>query len=163
MRRGTFSRNVTLSLSRTCRCHCKYCSFAAHKPHLHAPAAGERLIDRAARRGVKELLVLTGEAPAVQDRLDALGFEDFVDYVVWACEAALDRGLLPHTNLGVLDPADLARLRAVTASQGLMLESVNPDLVAHQGSPTKHPEARLACIRAAGELRIPFTSGILVG
>ena len=84
-------------------------------------------------------------------------------YVVWACERALERGLLPHTNLGVLSRDDLARLREVTASQGLMLESVNPDLVAHQGSPTKHPELRLATIRAAGELRIPFTSGILVG
>src|SRR4051795_2472562 len=163
MRRVTFSRNVTLSLSRTCRCHCKYCSFATHKPHLHAPEEVERLIDRAARRGVKELLVLTGEAPAVQDRLAALGLEDFVAYVVWACERALERGLLPHTNLGVLDRADLARLREVTASQGLMLESINPDLVAHQGSPTKHPAIRLETIRAAGELRIPFTSGILVG
>ncbi len=163
MRRVTFSRNVTLSLSRTCRCHCKYCSFATHKPHLHEPEEVERLIDRAARRGVKELLVLTGEAPAVQDRLDALGFKDFVAYVVWACERALERGLLPHTNLGVLDRADLARLREVTASQGLMLESVNPDLVAHQGSPTKHPAIRLETIRAAGELKIPFTSGVLVG
>src|SRR3954463_7800284 len=163
MRRVTFSRNVTLSLSRTCRCHCKYCSFATQKPHLHAPEEVERLIDRAARRGVKELLVLTGEAPAVQDRLAALGFDDFVAYVVWACERALERGLLPHTNLGVLPREDLARLREVTASQGLMLESVNPDLVAHQGSPTKPPERRLECIRAAGELRIPFTSGILVG
>ena len=71
--------------------------------------------------------------------------------------------MLPHTNLGVLAREDLARLREVTASQGLMLESVNPDLVAHQGSPTKHPGARLETIRAAGELRIPFTSGILVG
>src|SRR4051794_6313137 len=163
MRRVTFSRNVTLSLSRTCRCHCKYCSFATHKPHLHAPEEVERLIDRAARRGVKELLVLTGEAPAVQDRLDALGFTDFVAYVVWACERALERGILPHTNLGVVDREDLARLREVTASQGLMLESVRDDLVAHQGSPTKDPAVRLACIRAAGELRIPFTSGILVG
>src|SRR6201989_168702 len=163
MRRVTFSRNVTLSLSRTCRCHCKYCSFATHKPHLHAPDEVERLIDGAARRGVKELLVLTGEAPAVQDRLDALGFPDFVAYVVWACERALERGILPHTNLGVLPREDLARLREVTASQGLMLESINPDLVAHQGSRTKHPAVRLDMIRTAGELRIPFTSGILVG
>src|SRR3954470_20445458 len=163
MRRVTFSRNVTLSLSRTCRCHCKYCAFATHKPHLHEPEEVERLIDRAARRGIKELLVLTGEAPAVQSKLDALGFEDFVAYVVWACERGLERGLLPHTNLGVLEPSDLARLRAVTASQGLMLESTNPDLIAHQGSPTKHPDVRLATIRTAGELKIPFTSGILVG
>src|ERR1700684_1244371 len=71
--------------------------------------------------------------------------------------------MLPHTNLGVLSAADLARLREVTASQGLMLESVNPNLVAHQGSPTKHPARRLETIRDAGGLRIPFTSGILVG
>jgi FO synthase len=163
MRRVTFSRNVTLSLSRTCRCHCKYCAFATHQPHLHEPDEVEKLIDRAARRGVKELLVLTGEAPAVQGKLAALGFADFVAYVVWACEKGLERGLLPHTNLGVLEPADLARLREVTASQGLMLESTNPDLVAHQGSPTKHPAIRLETIKAAGALKIPFTSGILVG
>jgi FO synthase len=166
-RRVTYSRNLTLSLSRTCRCYCKYCAFATHKPHLHEPPEVERLVDRAARRGIKELLVLTGEAPdhhpGVQAKLAELGFPDFVAYVVWACERALERGLLPHTNLGVLDHADLARLREVTASQGLMLESVVPGLVAHQGSPTKDPEHRLATIRAAQELRIPFTSGILVG
>src|SRR3954447_2376513 len=166
-RRVTFSRNLTLSLSRTCRCYCKYCAFATHQPHLHEPAEVERVLDGAARRSVKELLVLTGEAPdhhaGVAARLAELGHADFTAYVVWVCERALERGLLPHTNLGVLPRADLARLREVTASQGLMLESVNPDLVAHQGSPTKHPERRLETIRAAGELKIPFTSGILVG
>jgi FO synthase len=166
-RRVTFSRNVTLSLSRSCVSHCKYCAFATHRPHLHEPEEVERLIDRAARRGVKELLVLTGDDPAhlpgVRDRLGALGFADFVAYVVWCCERALERGLLPHTNLGALGRADLARLREVTASQGLMLESLRDDLVAHAGSPTKDPALRLATIEAAGELRIPFTSGILVG
>ena len=73
--------------------------------------------------------------------------------------------MLPHTNIGVLDKADLARLREVTASQGLMLESISERLMetVHAGSPTKHPAARLATIEAAGELKIPFTSGILVG
>jgi FO synthase len=166
-RRVTFSRNLTLSLSRTCRCYCKYCAFATHKAHLHEPDEVERILDGARRHRAKELLVLTGEAPdhhpGVRARLQELGFEDFTAYAAWACERALERGLLPHTNLGVLSREELARLREVTASQGLMLESVNPDLVAHQGSPTKHPEQRLATIRAAGELRIPFTSGILVG
>ncbi|MDQ3676939.1 MAG: 5-amino-6-(D-ribitylamino)uracil--L-tyrosine 4-hydroxyphenyl transferase CofH [Actinomycetota bacterium] len=166
-RRVTFSRNLTLSLSRTCRCYCKYCAFATHRAHLHAPDEVIALLDGAARRNVKELLVLTGERPevnaGVRERLAQYGHEDFVGYVVWACERALERGLLAHTNLGVVDHADLARLREVTASQGLMLESVNPDLVAHQGSPTKHPQRRLETIAAAGELRIPFTSGILVG
>jgi FO synthase len=166
-RRVTFSRNVTLSLSRTCVSHCKYCAFQTHRAHLHEPAAVEALIDAAARRGAKELLVLTGDDPAhhpgVRERLAQLGFEDFVAYVAWCCERALERGLLPHTNLGALAREELARLREVTASQGLMLESTRPDLEAHRGSPTKDPALRLATIRWAGELRIPFTSGILVG
>ena len=97
------------------------------------------------------------------ERLREWGHEDFAAYVAWVCERALERGLLPHTNIGVLDHDGYARLREVTASQGLMLESTNPDLVVHQGSPTKHPDVRLQAIRAAGELKIPFTSGILVG
>src|SRR2546421_2579624 len=167
MRRVTFSRNYTLSLSRTCQCYCKYCSFATHQAHLYSPDEVERMLDDAARRGVKELLVLTGEKPEVNPevaaRLRGYGHDDFTSYVAWACERGLERGLLPHTNLGVLSAEDLGRLREVTASQGLMLESVSPDLVVHEGSPTKHPESRLETIRAAGELRIPFTSGILVG
>src|SRR5215216_2956141 len=166
-RRVTFSRNVTLSLSRTCVSHCKYCAFATHRAHLHEPEEVERLLDGAARRGVKELLVLTGDEPGhhagVRERLARLGFGDFVAYVAWCCERALERGLLPHTNLGALGRADLTRLREVTASQGLMIESLRPDLVAHQASPTKDPQLRLATLRAADELRIPFTSGILVG
>jgi FO synthase len=167
-RRVTFSRNLTLSLSRTCRCYCKYCAFATHQTHLHSPEEVEDTLDRAvARHHVKELLVLTGERPEVNAgvaaRLREYGHEDFTSYVIWVCERALERGLLPHTNLGVLDATDLGRLREVTASQGLMLESINPDLVVHQGSPTKHPARRLETIAAAGELRIPFTSGILVG
>ncbi len=168
-RRVTFSRNLTLSLSRTCRCYCKYCAFATHKAHLYAPEEVLEILDGAARRQVKELLVLTGERPEVnprvRERLAAYGHEDFTAYVVWTCERALERGLLPHTNLGVLAREDLARLREVTASQGLMLESVSERLMGtvHAGSPTKHPERRLETIRMAGELKIPFTSGILVG
>src|SRR5689334_17724149 len=167
MRRVTFSRNYTVSLSRTCQCYCKYCSFATHRAHLYAPEEVERMLDDAQRRGAKELLVLTGEKPEVNAevaaRLAEYGHEDFISYVAWACERALERGMLPHTNVGVASRDELARLREVTASQGLMLESVNPDLVVHQGSPTKHPQLRLDCIWTAGELRIPFTSGILVG
>jgi len=166
-RRVTFSRNVTLSLSRTCVSHCKYCAFATHQPHLHTPDEVEALIDRAGRRNVKELLVLTGDDPGyhpgVRERLAELGFDDFVAYVVWCSERALERGILPHTNLGAVGRDDLARLREVTASQGLMIESLRPDLVAHQASPTKDPALRLATLRDAEALKIPFTSGILVG
>jgi FO synthase len=169
-RRVTFSRNLSLSLSRTCRCYCKYCAFATHQAHLHAPDEVEEILDRAAgRHRVKELLVLTGEYPehnaGVAARLAEYGHADFTSYVVWVCERALERGLLPHTNLGVLSTDDLARLREVTASQGLMLESVSERLMetVHAGSPTKHPARRIATIAAAGELKIPFTSGILAG
>src|SRR5690242_9481896 len=169
MQRVTFSRNFTLSLSRTCQCYCKYCAFATHQAHVHAPEDVERQLAEALKRNAKELLVLTGERPEVNpvvaERLRTWGHEDFTSYVVWACERALERGMLPHTNIGVLDKGDLARLREVTASQGLMLESTSERLMetVHAGSPTKHPAARLATIEAAGELKIPFTSGILVG
>ena len=169
-RRVTFSRNLTLSLSRTCRCYCKYCAFATHQAHLYSPEEVIEILDGAARSA--------GQGAARADRRAArrstprcargwreYGHEDFTAYVVWACERALERGLLPHTNLGVLSREDLARLREVTASQGLMLESISERLMqtVHAGSPTKHPARRLETIRAAGELKIPFTSGILVG
>jgi FO synthase len=169
VRRVTFSRNYTLSLSRTCQCYCKYCAFATHQAHIYAPEEVEARLDEAERRNAKELLVLTGERPEVNPvvaaRLAEWGHEDFTSYVVWACERALERGILPHTNIGVLSSDDLARLREVTASQGLMLESVSERLMqtVHAGSPTKHPAQRLATIEAAGALKIPFTSGILVG
>jgi FO synthase len=116
-RRVTFSRNLTLSLSRTCRCYCKYCAFATHKAHLYSPDEVVEMLDRAvSRRHVKELLVLTGEMPEVNAevarRLAAYGHADFVSYVMWACERALERGLLPHTNLGVLGREELAPFSA---------------------------------------------------
>ncbi|MCB0874969.1 MAG: 5-amino-6-(D-ribitylamino)uracil--L-tyrosine 4-hydroxyphenyl transferase CofH [Solirubrobacterales bacterium] len=169
MRRVTFSRNLTLSLSRTCRCYCKYCAFATHQAHVHPPEEVLERLDAASRRNVKELLVLTGERPEVNplvaERLRGWGHEDFTSYVRWACEQALERGLLPHTNVGVASREDYARLRTVTASQGLMLESAAERLMetVHAGSPTKNPRVRIEAIEAAGELKIPFTSGILVG
>ena len=113
--------------------------------------------------------MLTGEAPEVNpevaERLRDYGHDDFVSYVVWACERALERGLLPHTNLGVLStrrprpPARGDRVAGADARVDLerLMETV------HAGSPTKHPAAGWQTIEAAGELRIPFTSGILVG
>ncbi len=169
MRRITFSRNYTLSLSRTCRCYCKYCAFATHQAHIYSPEEVDAQLEQAVRRNAKELLILTGEMPEVNplvaERLAGWGHEDFTSYVAWACERALGRGLLPHTNIGVLGREDQLRLREVTASQGLMLESISERLMdtVHAGSPTKHPAVRLEAIELAGELRIPFTSGILVG
>ena len=127
------------------------------------------MLEEAVRKRAKELLILTGERPEVNGevakRLADWGHPDFTSYVAWTCERALERGLLPHTNIGVVSPEDMARLRQVTASQGLMLESVSERLMetVHAGSPTKHPEARLAVIEEAGRQKVPFTSGILVG
>jgi FO synthase len=169
VRRITFSRNYTLSLSRTCQCYCKYCAFATHQAHIYSPDEVEQRLDEAQRRNAKELLVLTGERPEINPivaaKLSEWGHDDFTSYVVWSCERALERGILPHTNIGVLSSDDLSRLREVTASQGLMLESSSERLMStvHAGSPTKHPAQRLATIEAAGALKIPFTSGILVG
>ncbi len=169
MRRITFSRNYTISLSRSCQCYCKYCAFATHQAHVHPPDEVEERLDEAARRNAKELLFLTGEKPEVNplvaEKLRSWGHEDFTSYVVWACERALERGILPHTNIGAIGADDLSRLREVTASQGLMLESSSERLMetVHAGSPTKHPDHRLATIEAAGRLKIPFTTGILVG
>ena len=113
------------------------------------PRAGRRskqLLDEAVRRNAKELLVLTGERPEVNPevaaRLAEWGHEDFTSYVVWACERALERGMLPaHEPRCARASDDLARLREVTASQGLMLESTAERLMetVHAGSPTKHP------------------------
>src|SRR5256714_1053243 len=90
MRRVTFSRNFTLSLSRTCRCYCKYCSFATHSAHLYTPDEVERMLDDAVRRNTKELLVLTGERPEVNpevaQRLHEYGHPDFTPSAVWAGE-----------------------------------------------------------------------------
>ncbi len=169
MRRVTFSRNYTISLSRTCQCYCKYCSFATHQAHLYSPDEVSAQLNDAVSRGSKELLILTGERPEINEevagRLKSYGHDDFTSYVVWVCEQALARGVLPHSNIGVLSEHDLSRLRDVNASMGLMLESSSERLMqtVHAGSPTKHPVARMEMIDTAGELKIPFTSGILVG
>src|ERR1700675_649867 len=129
-RRVTFSRNLTLSLSRACQCYCKYCAFATHQAHLYTPEEVLEIIDGAARRQVKELLVLTGEKPEVNPevaaRLRDYGHEDFTSYVVWTCERALERGLLPHTNLGVLSREDLARVRPPSIRRGAWRRSARP-------------------------------------
>ena len=107
MRRVTFSRNFTLSLSRTCQCYCKYCAFATHQAHIHAPEDVERQLDEAVKRNAKELLVLTGERPEVNpvvaERLTAWGHEDFTATSSGPANAPWSAACCPHTNIGVLD------------------------------------------------------------
>ena len=141
-------------------------------PGAPARAGRGRAAARRRRRGAtcKELLVLTGEKPEVNAEVAApprrvRPRRTSPRTSSGPASARSSAGCCPHSNLGVLDRDELARLREVNASMGLMLESVSERLMetVHAGSPTKHPAARLATIEAAGELRIPFTSGILVG
>lgn len=173
LRRITFSPKVFIPLTMLCRDRCGYCTFAQSPAHVASAfmSTDEVLaVARAgARAGCHEALFTLGEFP--EDRypiarqwLTEHGFVTTVDYVVHTAQLVLDEtGLLPHVNAGALGRADLARLRVVSPSQGMMIESLNPDLAAHRGAPDKDPERRLATLHAAGELAIPFTTGILVG
>ncbi len=171
--RITFSPKVFIPLTRLCRDRCGYCTFAQPPARVSAPflSADEVLaVARAgAAAGCHEALFTLGEAP--EDRypvalewLAAGGFGSTVDYLVAMCGLVLaETGLLPHANAGALGAADLARLRAVSASQGMMIESLNAGLDCHRGAPDKTPARRLATLEMAGELDIPFTTGVLVG
>ncbi len=171
--RITFSPKVFVPLTMLCRDRCGYCTFAKAPARLAAPylSIDEVLeLARAGRAtGCHEALFTLGEAP--EDRypdarrwLGEHGFDSTVDYLVAACRAVVEAtGLLPHTNAGALGEDELLRLRAVTASQGMMLESVAPGLDAHRRAPDKTPERRLATLEAAGRASIPFTTGLLVG
>lgn len=173
----SYSRKVFIPLTRLCRDVCHYCTFATTPRALAAPylSADEVLaIARAGRAaGCREALFTLGDKPELRwaearTALDALGCSTTIDYLARMCELVLkETGLLPHANPGVLTHEEIARLRQVSVSQGLMLESASERLCAkggpHSGSPDKHPRARLETIRLAGELSVPFTTGILIG
>jgi FO synthase len=171
--RVTWSPKVFVPLTRLCRDRCGYCTFATAPARLPQPYLTPDEVLALARSGAAagchEALFTLGERPedrypAARRWLDDAGFASTVDYLVAACRLVLEgTGLLPHANAGALSGADLARLRPVTASQGMMLESLNPGLACHRGAPDKTPERRLATLESAGELGIPFTTGILVG
>ncbi len=171
--RVTYSPKVFIPLTMLCRDRCGYCTFAKPPARVKAPYLDldevEAIAAAGRDAGCAEALFTLGEAPearypAASQWLGAHGHASTVDYLVAACERVLSTtGLLPHANAGALDEADLARLRQVTASQGMMLESLNPNLAAHRGSPDKTPERRLATLEAAGRAEIPFTTGLLVG
>jgi FO synthase subunit 1 len=125
-----------------------------------------RLVERAGVAGCSEALLTLGELPEVhpevREKLDGLGYASTVDYLADLCKQILEKGLLPHTNAGLLNKRELRRLRRYNASMGLMLECY-AELPVHRGSPGKNPERRLKMIETAGKLRIPFTTGLLIG
>ena len=171
--RVTYSPKVFIPLTMLCRDRCGYCTFAKAPARIAAPYLSMTAVLDIARRGrdagCREALFVLGEVP--EDRypvaaswLAEHGYASTVDYLVACCRAVVDEtGLLPHANVGALSEDELAALRPVTASQGMMLESIRPDLAAHRGAPDKDPARRLATLEAAGRLAIPFTTGILVG
>ncbi len=173
IRRITFSPKVFVPLTMLCRDRCGYCTFAQSPSHLPAPYLTEEQVLAIAREGARagchEALLTLGEAPeerypVARAWLDEHGFASTVAYVAHVARLILDEtGLLPHANAGALSAADLATLRKVSPSQGMMIETLNPALAAHRGAPDKTPERRLATLNAAGKLAIPFTTGILVG
>ena len=171
--RVTYSPKVFIPLTRLCNDTCGYCTFAqpparVDKPYLD-PDDVLRIAREGARKGCHEALFTLGERP--EDRYDVArqwlsdrGYDSTVHYVAAMADLVLrETGLLPHANAGALSADELAQLRPFSPSQGMMIESINPDLEAHRGAPDKAPERRLATLEAAGELAIPFTTGILVG
>ncbi|HVD24987.1 MAG TPA: 5-amino-6-(D-ribitylamino)uracil--L-tyrosine 4-hydroxyphenyl transferase CofH [Gaiellaceae bacterium] len=180
LRRGTvvtFSPKVFIPLTKLCRDVCHYCTFA-RPPRRGEPAymSEEEVLEVAcagARAGCREALFTLGDKPELRyraacDELAELGCETTVEYLARCANLVLEEtGLLPHVNPGVLARDELAALREVSVSAGLMLETTSERLARrggpHFGSPDKLPAARLETIRLAGELRIPFTTGILIG
>jgi 7,8-didemethyl-8-hydroxy-5-deazariboflavin synthase CofG subunit len=172
----TVSRNVFIPLTNLCRDRCAYCTFAVtpDSPRAKTYALDEvREIARDARRTrCLEALFCLGDKPELAYRshrrwLAERGYASTAAYLVDACAVACEEGVFPHTNAGILSVEEMAALRPLNASMGLMLESTSARLRqrggAHYYCPDKEPELRLRMTREAGALRIPFTSGILIG
>ena len=172
----TYSPKVFLPVTNLCRDRCTYCTFRKDPDDPDAwtmtPEEIRAWSERGRRLGCSEALVCLGDKPELafasyRGTLAALGHRSTAEYVHRACAIALDCGLLPHTNAGILTREEMARLKDVNASLGLMLESVSPRLrgrgEVHQWAPDKEPAVRLRMLREAGELRIPFTTGLLLG
>jgi 7,8-didemethyl-8-hydroxy-5-deazariboflavin synthase CofG subunit len=172
----TVSRNVFIPLTNLCRDRCAYCTFAKQPPSPEARtytlAEVADTVGGGVATGCVEALFCLGDKPeiahqAYREWLGERGYRSTVEYLVEACRVALEGGLLPHTNAGVLSQEEMAQLRPWNASMGLMLETTSPRLrgrgMAHQHAPDKDPAARIRMHEEAGELRIPFTSGMLLG
>jgi len=171
--RVTYSPKVFIPLTMLCRDKCGYCTFAQPPARLDSPyLSPDQVLDIAragASVGTHEALFTLGERPelrypAATQWLNDNGYASTIEYLAAMCRLVRDEtGLLPHANAGALHRDELLALREVSPSQGMMLESLNPNLDAHRGAPDKDPARRLATLDAAGELAIPFTTGILVG
>ncbi|MCA3389247.1 MAG: 5-amino-6-(D-ribitylamino)uracil--L-tyrosine 4-hydroxyphenyl transferase CofH [Roseomonas sp.] len=173
----SYSRKVFIPLTKLCRDVCHYCTFAekprAGRAAYLSPEEVLAIARAGAKAGCTEALFTLGDKPELRWRqareaLAEMGHASTIDYLGAMCDLVLrETGLLPHANPGVMNAAELGTLREVTASQGIMLESISERLCTpggvHYGSPDKHPAIRLGVLNEAGAARIPFTTGILIG
>ena len=165
----SYSKNVFIPITNVCRNSCAYCGFRRDPDEgawFMSPEEVIELAERAKATGCSEALITLGERPEVhakvREKLEEFGYKKTVDYLVDLCKRILELGLLPHTNAGVLSERELHRLHRYNASMGLMLECA-AELPAHAQSPGKDPKLRLKMIENAGKLKIPFTTGLLIG
>jgi len=173
----TFSPKVFVPLTNLCRDFCGYCTFrkAPDEPGAKTMTLDEvlRIVNHGKRLGCTEVLFSLGDKPEaiypeMKKFLSQRGHQRTLDYLHESCRSVLEEtGLLPHSNPGVMGRGDLERLKQVNASMGLMVESVSERLLmpgaAHDNAPDKKPAVRLKTLEEAGKLRIPFTTGILIG
>lgn len=172
----TYSPKVFLPITNLCRNRCDYCSFRRSPGDpgewTMSPDEIRSWLHRAREQGCIEALFCLGDTPETGFReyralLRSWGHESTVEYLRWASEEALAAGLLPHTNAGILSRDEMTMLRPVNVSLGLMLENVSERLcekgMPHHRAPDKRPAKRVQMTREAGELQIPFTSGLLIG
>jgi FO synthase len=172
----SYSRKVFLPVTNLCRDRCTYCTFRRDPGDPGAWTMTLPEIAEWSRRGrelgCKEALMCLGDKPEVAFKeyratLASLGARSTIEHVARACATALEEGLLPHTNAGIMSRDEMAALRPLNASMGLMLENISPRLRqrggVHQWAPDKDPAVRMRMIDEAGQLKIPFTTGILLG
>ncbi len=173
----TFSKNFTIPLSNYCTNYCSYCYFNHRMKSeenliiLLGLNTIEKLMLKANQLNCKEVLIMSGERPdkfqEVKNKLKKYEFERFLDYVLIVCKTLVKRNFLPHTNVGDLTYYELSMIKNYNASMGLMLESTNSSLskkgMVHEKSPGKRPNKRIKFIENAGKLKIPFTTGLLLG
>lgn len=172
----TYSRKVFLPITNLCRDRCSYCTFRKdpRDPDAWTMTPDEVLdwVERGKVQGCKEALMCLGDKPELaysgyRAALAGFGHQNTTEYIYRACEIALTQGLLPHTNAGVMTYDEMKWLKEVNVSLGLMLENISPRLrqrgMAHFSAPDKDPVVRVRMLREAGELEIPFTTGILIG
>ncbi|MEM3525945.1 MAG: 7,8-didemethyl-8-hydroxy-5-deazariboflavin synthase CofG [Candidatus Jordarchaeaceae archaeon] len=172
----TFSLNVFIPVTNYCRNRCSYCGFRCEpgdpSARIMKPEEVKTLLVKGREAGCTEALFTFGEKPEerypeVKEWLEERGYPSIVDYLYDLCLMALEIGLLPHSNPGILKRDEIEKLKQVNASMGLMLESSSERLCCaggpHEFSPGKLPKYRIETIKNAGELKVPFTSGILIG